>query len=116
MARASRPRLVLAGLGAAALLAVCFTTGRPPAASVPGPAAAGPGPYPMPPELAGVDLLRQTAAVAYAKSAGCLACHHGVRDPHFKDTLRIGCVDCHGGDANTADKAQAHVHPRFPDA
>src|SRR5262245_56743743 len=99
--------------GAAALLVGLWSAvapawpGRPPFASVPSPSAPPDGaaphaagdPYPMPPEWVGVDLLKQTAAEARAKSAGCLACHQGARDPHYKDTLRLGCTDCHGGDA-----------------
>jgi hypothetical protein len=73
-------------------------------------------PYPMPPELVGINLLKQTAAEAQAKSAGCVNCHANVGDPHGKDTVRIGCVDCHGGHANTLVKDDAHVHPRFPEA
>ncbi|MFO0843108.1 MAG: hypothetical protein U0797_12060 [Gemmataceae bacterium] len=115
MAREPASRLILTGFVLLALAGLWLgTASRPPAASLPGPAAAGP--YPMPPELAGVDLLRQTDAVAYSKSAGCVHCHQGVRDPHFKDTLRLGCCDCHGGDPTAADKHQAHVQPRFPDA
>jgi hypothetical protein len=72
--------------------------------------------YPMPPELRGVNLLRQTAAEADAKSAGCVACHQNTHDPHTKDTLHLGCGDCHGGDPTAADKFHAHVAPRFPDA
>jgi hypothetical protein len=30
--------------------------------------------------------------------------------------VRLGCVDCHGGNPQTGDKLQAHVSPRFPDA
>jgi hypothetical protein len=71
-------------------------------------------PFPMPPELAGVELMKQTADQAGAKSAGCVACHKGSGDPHGKGTLRIGCTDCHGGDAGAADKARAHVPPRNP--
>jgi hypothetical protein len=71
-------------------------------------------PFPMPPELANVELMKQTAADAYAKSAGCMGCHQNVGDPHGKDTLRIGCTDCHGGDASAADKNKAHVLPRSP--
>ncbi len=73
-------------------------------------------PFPLPPELEGVDLLQQTAEQAAAKSAGCVTCHQNVGDPHGKKTLRLGCVDCHGGCADTTDKEKAHVHPRFPDA
>src|SRR5438105_5256574 len=67
-------------------------------------------------ELANVHLLRQTAAEAAAKSAGCITCHQNVGDPHAKETLHIGCVDCHGGDATTCDKLRAHVAPSFPEA
>jgi hypothetical protein len=73
-------------------------------------------PFPLPPEWQGVDLLRQTAAAAAAKSASCLGCHQHARDPHYKDTLRLGCTDCHGGDASCSDKAHSHVAPRFPAA
>jgi hypothetical protein len=75
-----------------------------------------PAAYPMPPELVGVDLLRQTTEQAAAKSTGCIACHAGSHDPHFKDTLRLGCTDCHGGCADTPVKEKAHVSPRFPAA
>ncbi len=71
-------------------------------------------PYPMPPELANVELMKQTAAEAYAKSASCLGCHKGVGDPHGKDTLRIGCTDCHGGDASATEKDKSHVLPKNP--
>jgi hypothetical protein len=72
--------------------------------------------FPLPPELQGVDLLRQTDAEAAAKSAGCVGCHQGAADPHYKKTVRLGCTDCHGGCATAADKLQAHVAPRFPEA
>lgn len=71
-------------------------------------------PYPMPPEYANLELMKQTPAEAYAKSAGCMVCHKGVGDPHGKDTLRIGCTDCHGGDAGSTDKSRAHVLPKMP--
>ncbi len=73
-------------------------------------------PYPMPAELAGVDLLRQTATEAVRKSTGCVQCHQNTHDPHFKDTVRLGCTDCHGGDAGRRTKELAHVQPRFPEA
>src|SRR5437588_10936526 len=38
------------------------------------------------------NLLKQTAAEAQAKSAGCVACHQNVHDPHDKATLHLGCV------------------------
>ncbi len=72
-------------------------------------------PFPMPPELAGVKLMEQTAGEAQAKSASCVACHQGSGDPHGKDTLRIGCTDCHGGDASCNVKEKSHVLPRYPE-
>lgn len=73
-----------------------------------------PEPYPMPPELQHVDLLKQSAAEAHAKSAGCIHCHQGAHDMHMKESLHLGCVDCHGGNAKTTVKELAHVMPRFP--
>jgi hypothetical protein len=73
-------------------------------------------PFPLPPELQGVDLLRQTVEEAAAKSTSCVACHAGARDPHEKATVHLGCVDCHGGNPNCAVKEGAHVLPRFPGA
>ncbi len=74
-------------------------------------------PFPVPEELRGLDLSRQTPEAAAAKSAGCVACHQGQHDPHSKpETLRLGCVDCHGGNPQAADQQTAHVWPRFPDA
>src|SRR6516225_2732484 len=68
-------------------------------------------PFPYPSDLIGVELLKQTDAQAHQKSAGCMNCHQNVGDPHFKDTLRLGCTDCHGGDATTSEKLDAHVRP-----
>jgi hypothetical protein len=62
------------------------------------------------------SLLRQTAAEAAAKSTGCVHCHQNTFDPHFKQTVRLGCVDCHGGDPTTEIKEKAHVPARFPEA
>ncbi len=70
----------------------------------------------MPTGLQQVDLLKQTREQAALKSAGCVLCHKNVGDPHVKDTLQLGCCDCHGGDPATNVKEKAHVHPRFPDA
>jgi hypothetical protein len=75
-----------------------------------------PEPFPIPPELIGVDLSKQTEVEVLAKSAGCIACHENVGDMHAKATVRLGCVDCHGGNAAAATKECAHVLPRFPDA
>src|SRR5262249_38501075 len=93
-----RSRIWYAGsfLGAVVLSVLALRLRRtPPEASLPGPSNV---PFPMPPELIGVDLLRQNEAAARAKSAGCIVCHRDAGDPHAKDTLRLGCTDCHGGD------------------
>src|SRR5262245_51422364 len=101
-----RARGLFLCIGAAALLlALCSVLGplwpgRSPFATLPSPEAppgeapphAATDPYPMPPELQGVDLLKQTAEQARAKSAGCETCHRGAHDPHYKDTLRLGCT------------------------
>ncbi len=71
-------------------------------------------PFPMPPELAGVELMKQTAEQAQAKSGLCVTCHQNTGDPHCKPTLRIGCTDCHGGDPCAATKEKAHVASRNP--
>jgi hypothetical protein len=100
-------------LVAANLLHIAYgqAPGQPQPTQNPDPAA----PFPTPPDFVGVQLLNQTAADAERKSAGCVNCHQQVRDPHFKDTVRLGCTDCHGGCADTTDKAQAHVRPRHPE-
>jgi hypothetical protein len=73
-------------------------------------------PFPLPPELVGVELLKQTKEQAEAKSGGCVVCHQTAHDPHYKDTLNIGCCDCHGGDPTADTKEKAHPPARFPDA
>jgi hypothetical protein len=50
----------------------------------------------LPPELAGVDLNRQSDGDTAAKSTACLECHQNVTDPHAKATVHLGCTDCHG--------------------
>lgn len=79
---------------------------------LPGPAES----FPLPPELQGIDLLKQTAAEAASKSSGCITCHQGSHDPHEKPTLHLGCIDCHGGCATEIAKDKAHVAPIFPAA
>src|SRR5262245_32046350 len=81
----------------------------------PGPAV-GEEQYPMPSELQEVDLVDEAAEVAVPKSAGCVHCHEQTYDPHYKDSLHLGCCDCHGGDPGAEIKEKAHVAPRFPDA
>jgi hypothetical protein len=72
------------------------------------------GPYPLPPELRGINLLQQTSEQAALKSSGCIQCHQNAQDPHYKETVRLGCVDCHGGNPESVVKEQAHVPARFP--
>jgi hypothetical protein len=68
--------------------------------------------FPIPPEFQGLDLTRQTDEMAEAKSWGCVQCHQNSHDPHYKASLKIGCTDCHGGNAQTTNKHQAHIQPR----
>lgn len=68
------------------------------------------------PTAVNLNLRKQTKAEADIKSAGCIQCHQHTGDPHEKGTVNLGCTDCHGGNANCADKKAAHVQPRFPDA
>ena len=68
-----------------------------------------PRPGPAPARIAGGGpitatgrrLLAQTQADADAKSAGCITCHTATDSPtmHPGGLVRLGCTDCHGGDA-----------------
>ncbi|MGH7964409.1 MAG: hypothetical protein ACRERD_21765, partial [Candidatus Binatia bacterium] len=76
-------------------------------------------------------LLQQTQAEVEQKNAGCLSCHEGIEfeSMHASPAVRLGCVDCHGGNGAmgitagmTPDSAayqevknQAHVLPRYPE-
>jgi hypothetical protein len=73
-------------------------------------------------------LLGQTQQDAEAKSAGCISCHTKTDSAtmHPTGTVRLGCTDCHGGDAGVSvaagvaaesagyqqAKKKAHVLPR----
>ena len=50
-------------------------------------------PFPMPPELEGVDLNKQSEESVALKSDSCLSCHIDAKDPHCKPSLRLdrGC-------------------------
>jgi hypothetical protein len=77
------------------------------------------------------SLITQTQADADAKSTGCVTCHVSVDEPtmHPTRTVRLGCTDCHGGDATAAVapgtpkdsaiyaqmKMKAHPQPREPE-
>jgi hypothetical protein len=73
--------------------------------------------------------LNQSETEADAKSAGCVTCHVSTDEPsmHPTGTVRLGCTDCHGGNADirvpqnlaagSADyskaKRAAHPSPRL---
>ena len=75
------------------------------------------------------DLAGQTQAEADAKSSGCISCHSSTDSAsmHISATVRLGCTDCHGGNADIAlppgaalssteyhvTKSKAHVAPRW---
>jgi hypothetical protein len=95
---------------------VGVTSARAVAAKVPA-SSAQDDPFPPTHDHRSINLATQTPEMADAKSRGCLACHQGEHEPHSKpETVRLGCVDCHGGNATTTNKHLAHPHPRFPDA
>jgi hypothetical protein len=72
----------------------------------------------------------QDDTAVQAKSAGCKSCHLASDAPtmHMSSAVKLGCTDCHGGNADEAlpagvrrDSTQyqemmklAHVLPRFP--
>ena len=72
----------------------------------------------------------QTLEQMQAKSAGCMTCHTQTdsHTMHASPAVRIGCTDCHGGDATVRKAAdipldapvaralleKAHVLPRYP--
>ena len=53
-------------------------------------------------EKAGPNLMGQTQDEADRKSAGCISCHTQTDEPtmHATGTVRLGCTDCHGGNAD----------------
>jgi hypothetical protein len=67
------------------------------------------------PQLPGPSLLRQTSSHAEEKSRGCLTCHQGIEPMHASAAVKLGCTDCHGGNATALVKEQAHVAPRNPE-
>ncbi len=76
--------------------------------------------------------LTQSEAEVEAKSESCLGCHTKTdrMSMHQTPAVRLGCVDCHGGDAKVAvvkglaktdpryvtARDKAHVLPRYPKA
>ena len=115
----------LAGLGSLCCIVILvlglssrpsYSLAQAPLPDTPAPSTDPGDPFPTPPELVGVNLLAQTEEQKQAKSVGCVHCHKNSHDPHFKDTVRIGCTDCHGGNAQTIDKNAAHICPKYPNA
>jgi hypothetical protein len=49
------------------------------------------------------------------KSRGCVTCHNPIEPMHASGAVRLGCTDCHGGDAAATTKAAAHVKPAHPE-
>ena len=74
------------------------------------------GPYPMPPELIGMDLNKQSPADVAAKSSICQTCHANSHDPHYKDSVHIGCTDCHGGRSDISPDAMEKCKPGAPES
>ncbi len=74
----------------------------------------------------------QTLAEMMAKSDGCFSCHTQTDAPtmHVSASVRLGCTDCHGGNAEVmgnpdlgfdhpdyaAARDAAHVLPKYPDS
>ncbi len=74
----------------------------------------------------------QTVEQVSAKSDGCFSCHVRTDAPtmHESPAVRLGCTDCHGGDATVvgnselahddpayiAARERAHVLPIYPDS
>jgi hypothetical protein len=85
---------------------------------------------PATPALPESPLRRQSQAEADTKSAGCMTCHTKTdsQSMHTSTSVKLGCLDCHGGDngvrapegasqgspAYEAAKRQAHVAPADP--
>ena len=63
------------------------------------------------------DLPGQSAQEAHRKSEGCISggCHVNTTEMHASPAVQLGCTDCHGGRADTRDKAAAHIAPRHPE-
>ena len=74
----------------------------------------------------------QSVEAMQGKSEGCFSCHVQTDAPtmHVSSAVRLGCTDCHGGDASVrgdsnlghddplyvAARDRAHVLPRYPDS
>src|SRR5438094_913581 len=73
-------------------------------------------PFPLPGAMNAEQLYRQTNDDVLRKSWGGVNCHQGVRDMHDRETVKLGCCDCHGGDPSAPTKETAHVQPSLANA
>jgi hypothetical protein len=78
----------------------------------------------------GPSLMGQPQSEADRKSYGCISCHTQTDEPtmHATGTVRLGCTDCHGGNADVRvatgvkssspeyDQAKRQAHPQPRDA
>ena len=74
-------------------------------------------------------LMSQSQAEVNKKDTACLTCHTGIEPMHVSPAVRLGCVDCHGGNPNASlqggvkqgskeydqIKNKAHILPKFPE-
>jgi hypothetical protein len=60
-------------------------------------------------------LIGQSQADAERKSRGCISCHGGIESMHKNPAVKLGCVDCHLGNADATTIEAAHVKSWFPD-
>src|SRR6185503_7126471 len=86
---------------------------------------------PAKPEPEKSEVAKQNQADADRKSTGCVTCHTKTDSPsmHTATTVKLGCIDCHGGKVEVrapegaaagsptydAAKKQAHVLPKNTD-
>jgi hypothetical protein len=56
------------------------------------------------------NLLGQSQADVDRKNTGCISCHVSTDEPsmHPTRTVRLACIDCHGGDTNVVAQAVAN--------
>jgi hypothetical protein len=65
--------------------------------------------------LAQSDLMRQSQADVEKKSKSCLRCHAQIESMHKSPAVKLGCTDCHLGNAEAQKMMEAHVQPRYPE-
>src|SRR6267143_6143182 len=67
-----------------------------------------PAPPPEPATSEGPDLSRQSQADVDRKNVGCVSCHTATDAPtmHTATTVKLACVDCHGGRGDVARPVQ----------